>query len=79
MWCSQCQLEHSGNKCPLVAASSVEAIEGYQQHLERKFWEQAYCAMLMCPSPDAHSPKQLSYAELADRSLDAWRDRWGKK
>jgi hypothetical protein len=76
MWCSQCQLEHSGNKCPLVAASSVEAIEGYQQHLERKFWEQAYCAVLSI-NDDAFGTCES--ADLADESLEHWRERWGKK
>lgn len=71
MWCSQCQLEHSGNKCPLVAASSVEAIEGYQHHFERKFWEQAYCAAFVDPA----AIPSIS----ADRAIEHWRERWGKK
>lgn len=70
MWCSTCQLEHKENRCPLVAASSVEAIEGYQQHLERKFWEQVYCASFV--DPDAIPSIR------ADRAIEQWRERWGK-
>lgn len=70
-WCKTCQLEHSTGHCPVVA-STVEQIEGYQQHLERKFWEQAYCAALSIE--DLIDP-----GECADAALEAWRERWGKK
>lgn len=73
-WCKTCQLEHSSGHCPVVA-STVEQIEGYQQHLERKFWEQCFIRLVATDwiEDDLHA------AAFANLCLDRWRERWGKK
>lgn len=71
-WCAKCQLEHGENGCPV---SSVEQIEGYQQHLERKFWEQCFIAAI----PVSGGMDVADVASEIDVALVAWRKRWGKK
>jgi membrane protease subunit (stomatin/prohibitin family) len=72
-------MDHFSGHCPAVA-STVGQIEGYQQHLERKFWEQAYCAI----ASSGQHVKRLNdngmvISNGADGALDEWRKRWGRK
>lgn len=90
-------MEHYTGRCPVLwqryelgnisaaapdkAGSTVEQIEGYQQHMERKFWEQVFIACIASPfdAIGSASGRNLDPHEAADIALKDWRYRWGKK
>lgn len=51
---------------------TIEDLKEREVELERRFWEQAYCAEIQ--STDKQPVKA---AEYADEALAEWRKRWG--